>query len=49
MGLCIFAIALSQLSDIENTTEVPIVLPDRKGSVEVTRLSGARYGYQSRL
>jgi len=48
MNLCITALVLSHLSDIENTTEVPIVLTDRKQQVEFSRLSGGDYGYQSR-
>jgi len=48
MDLCFYAIFLSQLSDAESTTEVPIVLPDRKGPVEFGRLSGAHYGYHSK-
>jgi hypothetical protein len=47
-SLCIYAIALSHLSDIENTTDVPIVLPERKGQVEFAGLKGPLYGYQSR-
>jgi hypothetical protein len=47
-GLCITAIALSHLSDMESATDVPIVLPERKGQVEFTGLKGPLYGYQSR-
>jgi hypothetical protein len=47
-GLCIYAIALSQLSDMENMTEAPMVLPERKGQVKFTGLKGPLYGYQSR-
>jgi hypothetical protein len=48
IGLCVYAIVLSHLSDVENTTEAPIVPSDRKGQVEFNRLSGAYYGYQSK-
>jgi len=48
MGLCINALVLSHLSDIENTSEVPTVLTDRKRQAEFSRLSGGDYGYQSR-
>jgi hypothetical protein len=48
VNLCIYAIVLSHLLDIENTTEAPILPPDRKGQVEFNRLSGAYYGYQSK-
>jgi MFS family permease len=47
-NFCIYAIVLSHLLDIENTTDVPLVLPDRKGQVEFTGLKGALYGYHSR-
>ena len=47
-SLCIYAIALSQLSDMENATDASIVLPERKGQVEFTGLKGPAYGYQSR-
>ena len=42
-ALCIFAIVLSQLLDIENTIEVPIVLPEHKGQGDFKQLSGAHY------
>jgi len=45
MNLCVLGIVLSQLSDIENTTEVPIVLPERKREAEFPRLKGAYGGY----
>ena len=48
MNLCVYAMVLSHLVDIENTTEVPIVLPGREAPAEFSRLSGAQYGYQSR-
>jgi len=48
IDLCIYAIVLSHLFDIENTTETPIVPPDRKGQAEFSRLGGAYYGYQSK-
>ncbi len=48
-GLCIYAIVLSHLSDIENTTEVPLSLLEHKGQLEFTGSKGAVYGYQSRL
>jgi hypothetical protein len=48
INLCIYAIVLSHLFDIENTTETPIGPPDRKGQVEFSRLSGAYYGYQAK-
>ena len=48
MDLCIYAMVLSQLSDIENSAEVPVPLSDHKGQVEFGRLSSAQYGYPSR-
>jgi hypothetical protein len=47
-NLCIYAIVLSQLSNIENATDVPIILPDRKGRAEFAGLKGALHGYQSK-
>ena len=48
MGLCVYAMTLSHLLDVENTTEAPIVLSERKGQVEFTGLKGELYGYHSR-
>ncbi len=46
--LCVYAIVLSHLSDLENPADVPVPLPDRQRQVEFTGLRGANYGYHSR-
>jgi hypothetical protein len=46
--LCVYAIVLSQLYDIENSSDVPTPLPDHKRQGEFSRLIGTHYGYQSR-
>jgi hypothetical protein len=48
MGLLIYGILLSHLVDVENITDVPVALRDRKALAEFGRLSDAQYGYRSR-
>jgi hypothetical protein len=48
VNLCVYAIVLSQLSDIENNSNVATALPDHKQQVEFRGLSGTHYNYQSR-
>jgi hypothetical protein len=45
-SFCIYAIVLSQLSDIENAADTPIALAGRKPQLEFSRSTGAHYGYQ---
>lgn len=45
-NFCIYALALSQLSDIENAADTPIALAGRKPRLEFGRFTGAHYGYQ---
>ena len=47
--LCVYAILLSHLSDLENPGDVPVPLSDRKRQVEFSGLKGASYGYHSRF
>jgi len=47
MGFVIYGIVLSQLSDIENTTEVPIIPIEPKKQLEFGRIGTSRYGYRA--
>jgi hypothetical protein len=49
MSMCLYGILLSQLSDIKNTSDVPVALREHKGQGEFTGLKGAPYGYHSRI
>ncbi len=48
INLCIYGIVLSQLCDIESTTEVPVVPRERKDQFEFPGLKTAQYGYQAK-
>jgi hypothetical protein len=49
MSWCLYAILLSQLSDVEKTGGgVPVPLRERKGQGDFVGSKGVLYGYQSR-
>jgi hypothetical protein len=48
MDLCIYAMVLSHLRDLEQTTEVPVVLRQNKGHADLSPVGEGQYGYQSR-
>jgi len=48
MNLCLYAIALSQLSDLEKTSDLPIPLREHKGQGELVGSKTSAYGYYSK-
>ena len=48
MNMCVTAIVLSQLSDLENSSKVTTTLPDHKREAKFSRLGGTHYDYQPR-
>jgi energy-coupling factor transporter transmembrane protein EcfT len=47
-SLCIYAIVLSQLTDIERATSAPTADPRLKGDADFSRIGGGYYGYPSK-
>ena len=47
MDMCVYAIILSHLLDIERNTDVPVVLPDRLGRMKFTGFKGSLEGSPS--
>ena len=48
INLCVYGIVLSQLSDIENSSNIATAPPDQKRQVEFSPSSGTHYDYQPR-